>query len=64
MVPYEIYPIQHFFLDTHHLQEAKASSAIENTITTNDDLFQSLVADKGFENAATKDVLLYKRLYG
>lgn len=48
------------FLDTIHLQEAKASSAIENIITTNDDLFQALVADKGFENPATKEVLQYK----
>ncbi|WP_246296746.1 Fic/DOC family N-terminal domain-containing protein [Winogradskyella vidalii] len=34
------------FLDTIHLQEAKASSEIENIITTNDDLYKSLVADK------------------
>ncbi|WP_339753413.1 Fic family protein [Algoriphagus aquimarinus] len=48
------------FLDTIHLQEAKASSAIENIITTNDDLYQALIADKRFENPATKEVLLYK----
>ena len=48
------------FLDTVHLQEAKASSAIENIITTNDDLYQALIADKKFESLATKEVLRYK----
>lgn len=48
------------FLDTIYLQEAKASSEVENIITTNDDLYQSLVADKKVENPATKEVLSYK----
>lgn len=48
------------FLDTIHLQEAKASSEIENIITTNDDLYKSLVADKKFGNSATKEVINYK----
>lgn len=48
------------FLDTIHLQEAKASSEIENIITTNDDLYKSLVADKNFGDFATKEVLSYK----
>jgi Fic family protein len=48
------------FLDTIYLQEAKASSEVENIITTNDDLYQSLVADKKIENPATKEVLSYK----
>ncbi len=48
------------FLDTIYLQEAKASSEVENIITTNDDLYQSLVADKKVENSATKEVLSYK----
>lgn len=48
------------FLDTVHLQEAKASSAIENIITTNDDLYQALVADKKFDNPETKEVIRYK----
>jgi len=48
------------FLDTIHLQEAKASSEIENIITTNDDLYKSLVADKKFDNLATKEVISYK----
>lgn len=48
------------FLDTIHLQEAKASSEIENIITTNDDLYKSLVADKKFNNPSTKEVISYK----
>lgn len=48
------------FIDTIHLQEAKASSAIENIITTNDDLYQALIADKKFESPETKEVLRYK----
>jgi Fic family protein len=48
------------FLDTIYLQEAKASSEIENIITTNDELYRSLVADKKVENSATKEVLRYK----
>jgi len=53
-------PNPRLFLDTIHLQEAKASSEIENIITTNDDLYKSIVADKDFGNAATKEVLNYK----
>ena len=48
------------FLDTIHLQEAKASSEIENIITTNDDLYKALVADKKYDNYATKEVISYK----
>jgi len=48
------------FLDTIYLQEAKASSEVENIITTNDELYKSLIADKKTENPATKEVLSYK----
>lgn len=48
------------FLDTLHLQEAKASSEIENIITTNDALYKAVVADKKFDNPATKEVISYK----
>lgn len=53
-------PNPSLFLDTIHLQEAKASSEIENIITTNDDLYQAVVADKKFDNSATKEVINYK----
>jgi Fic family protein len=48
------------FLDTIYLQEAKASSEVENIITTNDELYKSLVADRKVEKTATKEVLSYK----
>lgn len=48
------------FLDTIYLQEAKASSEIENIITTNDELYKSFVAEKKMENPATKEVISYK----
>ncbi|MBN8575676.1 MAG: Fic family protein [Cytophagales bacterium] len=47
-------------VDTIGLQEAKASSEIENIITTHDELYQSAVADRRVENPATKEVLFYK----
>lgn len=49
------------FLDTIYLQEAKASSEIENIITTNDELYKSFVADREVESLATKEVLSYKK---
>lgn len=48
------------FIDTINLQEAQASSAIENIITTQDELFKASVADKKIENSATKEVIHYK----
>ncbi len=39
---------------------SKASSEVENIITTNDELYKSLVADRKNENEATKEVLSYK----
>ena len=48
------------FLDTIYLQEAKASSEVENIITTNDELYQSFVSEKKIENSPTKEVLSYK----
>lgn len=53
-------PNPQLFLDTIHLQEAKASSEIENIITTNDELYQSIVADKKLDDLASKEVISYK----
>lgn len=53
-------PNPQLFLDTIHLQEAKASSAIENIITTNDELYKSVVADKKYDNLASKEIINYK----
>ena len=48
------------FIDTINLQEAQASSAIENIITTQDELFLASIAEKKYDNQATKEVLHYK----
>lgn len=53
-------PNPKLFLDTIHLQEAKASSEIENILTTNDDLYKSVIANKKFDNLASKEVISYK----
>lgn len=53
-------PNPQLFLDSIHLQEAKGSSAIENIITTNDDLYKALVAEKKYNNTASKEVISYK----
>jgi Fic family protein len=47
-------------IDTINLQEAQASSAIENIITTQDELFKASIADKKIEDYATKEVIHYK----
>lgn len=48
------------FIDTIQLQEAQASSAIENITTTNDELFKQTVANKKVDSPAMKEVLHYK----
>jgi len=48
------------FIDTIQLQEAQASSAIENIITTQDELFKQSIADKKIDNPAVKEALHYK----
>jgi len=48
------------FIDTINLQEAQASSAIENIITTHDELFKASIAEKKNDNPATKEVMHYK----
>lgn len=48
------------FIDVINLQEAQASSAIENIITTQDELFKASISDKQIGNPATKEVIHYK----
>lgn len=48
------------FIDTINWQEAQASSAIENIVTTQDALFQASVADLKIQNSAIKEVIHYK----
>jgi len=53
-------PNPNIFIDTLQLKEAKASSEIENIITTNDELFETLAAERNNTNSAAKEILSYK----
>lgn len=53
-------PNPNILINTIVLQESRESSAIENIVTTNDELFQA-VADNGTTNNAAKEVLSYRK---
>ncbi len=53
-------PNQGILIDTLALQEAKASSEIENIVTTQDELFQADLLPRGLQSAAAKEVALYR----
>lgn len=55
----ELIPNQAILINSLVLQEAKASSEIENIVTTNDALFKAFTAAKP-SNPATKEVLRYR----
>jgi Fic family protein len=52
-------PNESILINTLALQEAKDSSAIENIITTHDELYKSLLFENLFVNASAKEVSLY-----
>ncbi len=54
-------PNQSILVNSLILQEAKASSEIENIITTNDALFRAFSAKTGSVDPATKEVLRYRQ---
>jgi Fic family protein len=51
-----VIPNQGILIDTLALQEAKASSEIENIVTTQDELFQAELFPEGPDSAAAKDL--------
>lgn len=53
-------PNQGILIDTLALQEAKASSEIENIVTTQDELFQADLFPEGPDSVAAKEVPLYR----
>ena len=53
-------PNQGILIDTLAMQEAKASSEIENIVTTQDDLFRADLYPEGPRSAAAKEVALYR----
>ncbi|RYD85478.1 MAG: Fic family protein [Verrucomicrobiaceae bacterium] len=54
-----IIPNQGILIDTLSLQEARASSEIENIITTQDEMFQAMLFPEGPDHGAAKEVALY-----
>jgi Fic family protein len=56
----ETIPNQAILVNSIILQEAKASSEVENIITTHDALFRAFTAQTGQINPATKEVLRYR----
>lgn len=52
-------PNESILIDTLTLQEAKASSQVENIITTNDELYQADRATNDYPTPAVKEVLNY-----
>lgn len=54
-------PNQNILINTLGLQEAKDSSAIENIVTTHDELFKDDALPEDFGNAAPKEVLRYRQ---
>ncbi len=52
-------PNENILISTLTLQEAKDSSAIENIITTQDELYQAQLFEKFIENASVKEVNRY-----
>jgi Fic family protein len=52
-------PNEAILINTLALQEARDSSAIENIITTQDELFRSDLASQSFVTTAAKEVLFY-----
>lgn len=53
-------PNQGILIDTLALQEAKASSEIENIVTTQDELFQASLFPEGIGSPAAKEVAYYR----
>lgn len=53
-------PNQGILIDTLALQEAKASSEIENIVTTQDELFQADLQLEGPDSPTAKEVALYR----
>ena len=52
-------PNENILIDTLSLQEAKDSSAIENIVTTHDEVYQELVTSAKYASAAAKEVHKY-----
>ena len=56
----ETLPDPRLFINTIVLQESKNSSAIENIVTTQDELYKATLEESGEQNHAAKEVLGYR----
>lgn len=56
----DVIPNKEILISTIALQEAKASSEIENIITTNDSLYKAMATSESKIDASTKEVLQYR----
>src|SRR3954471_10655328 len=54
-------PNQGILINTLGLQEAKDSSAVENIVTTHDELFRDSLFPENGSSAASKEVLRYRQ---
>lgn len=54
-------PNERILIDTLSLREAKESSAIENIVTTHDELYQGTISPEQFSSPAAKEVQNYAR---
>ena len=54
-------PDQNILINSIVLQEAKASSEIENIVTTNDSIYKAFSTDKNIIDIATKEVIKYRQ---
>jgi len=57
-------PHQGILINTLGMQEAKDSSAIENIVTTHDELFKDAATPENSASPATKEVLRYRQALG
>jgi Fic family protein len=57
----ELIPNQAMLINTLPLLEARASSEIENIVTTTDELFRHVNRDDATADPATKEALRYRR---
>ena len=57
----ELIPNKEILISSLVLQEAKASSEIENIVTTNDSLYKAIVTDEKYIDPSTKEVLNYRK---
>ena len=56
----ELIPDQSILINAIPLQEARASSEIENIVTTQDELFRATLDESAVKDPATKEVLRYR----